>query len=187
MKSIAFTGSHSTGKTTLIKQFVDHHTCLRMSVIEGITRAIIHRGFPLAKDSNVDSYTNYIRDQLHANRKLRVVQPDILISTRTVLDAAAYARVNSHLPRPFVPEYFIEMLFEIALLEAKQFDLFIYCPVEFPMEQEEVRPNDETYRKDVGTQIHAFLVENRIPFLEVSGDVTDRLDQVNEVIRGLNE
>ncbi|TKJ35670.1 MAG: hypothetical protein CEE38_13735 [Planctomycetes bacterium B3_Pla] len=184
MKSIAFTGSHSTGKSTLITQFVDHHSHsrLRISVIEGITRAIISRGFPLAKNSNVDSYTNYVRDQLCTARKLSATQPDILISNRTVLDAASYARVNSSLPRPFVPEYFIDMLYEIALLEAKQFDLFVYCPVEFPMAQDEVRPSDEAYREEVGAQIRVFLVENRIPFLEVSGDVTTRLNQVNEVL-----
>jgi nicotinamide riboside kinase len=187
MKSIAFTGSHATGKSTLIRHFVEHHSRLHICVIEGITRAIISRGFPLAKDSNVDSYTNYIKDQLRSARMLRIEQPDILISNRTVLDAAAYARVNSSLPRPFVPEYFIEMLFEIALLEAKQFDLFIYCPVEFLMEPDEVRPNDEVYREKVGAQIRAFLVENTIPFVEVSGDATSRLTQVNEIIENLNE
>lgn len=179
MKSIAFTGAHSTGKSTLIKAYVDQYRDLHVLVIEGLTRAIIERGFPLAKNSTVDSYTNYIRDQLRAERSLRMAEPDILITDRTVLDAASYARVNTQLPRPFVPDYFVEMLLEVALLEASRFDLFVYCPVEFPIEPHEMRPTDEPYREDVGLQVKAFLDEHRIPYVTASGDVQTRLGIVN--------
>jgi nicotinamide riboside kinase len=64
MKRIAFTGAHSSGKSTLIKAFCCSRREEVVSVIEGLSRAIIKRGFPLAKDSTVDSYANYIRDQL---------------------------------------------------------------------------------------------------------------------------
>ena len=178
MRRLAFTGSHSTGKSTLIKRFRENRPDLRISVIEGIPREIIKRGFQLAKGSTVDSFTNYVRDQLRETRKHSNEQPDVLISDRTVLDAAAYASVNLAFPTPFVPDYFREMLLEVALCEASRFDLFVYCPVEFPMEQHEVRPNDEHYRSLVGLQIRQFLIDHKIHFIEASGDVDTRLQKL---------
>ncbi len=187
MRSLAFTGAHSSGKSTLIKALVGQNLSFDVSVIDGITRAIIERGFPLAKNSTVDSYTNYIRDQLQAERRLRAAEPDILITDRTVLDAASYAFVNSELPRPFVPQYFVEMLLEVALLEAHRFDLFVYCPVEFPMEQDEVRPYDESYRAKVGLRVKSMLDKHRIPYVTAAGNVQKRLRVVNQALGDLDE
>lgn len=175
MKSIAFVGAHSSGKSTLINACVDAFRGDKVKVISGLTRAIINRGFPLEKNSNVDSYTNYIRDQLKAERKIETRDTDLLFSDRTVIDAASYALVNSNLPRPFIPKYFVEMLLEIAILEAQRFNLFVYCPVEFPIVQEDFRPIDEQYRQDVGLQVKDLLEDHNLQYIVASGDVATRL------------
>ena len=186
LKSIAFVGTHSSGKSTLIHAYEAAHPGADITIIRGITRSIIRRGFPMEKNSTVDSFTNYIRDELQAERAARCKAREILFSDRTVLDAAAYARVNTHLPRPFVPDYFVDMLLEVALLEACRYDLFVYCPAEFPMQADPFRPIDETYRQQVGDQIKTFLSEHRIAHIIASGGVDGRLKTLTQAINKLH-
>lgn len=186
MRAIAFVGSHSSGKSTVIDEYTRAHSGQRLRVISGLPRAIIDRGFPLEKNATVDSFTNYVRDQLRKERMVGVGEVDLLLSDRTVLDAAAYAKVNAALPRPSVPSYFVEMLLEVALLEAARYDLFVYCPVEFPMTPDPFRPSDEPYRERVGLQIRAFLDEHTLPYVTASGDVSDRLSKIVRAIENLN-
>ncbi len=186
MKALALVGTHSSGKTSLIDAYCRQHPSMRIHKIRGITRAIIERGFPLEKNSTVDSFTNYVRDQLRAERLLKLDAASLLLSDRTVLDAASYAKVNSTLPRPSVPHYFVEMLLEIALVEASQFNLFVYCPAEFPMALDPFRPLDETYREQVSRQVREFLDEFSLPYVTVAGDIPKRLIALERAIEGLD-
>jgi nicotinamide riboside kinase len=136
----------------------------------------------MEKSSTVDSFTNYIRDQLQAERTARGNAQGMLFSDRTVIDAAAYAKVNTNLPRPFVPQYFVDMLLEVALLEASRYDLFVYCSAEFPMQPDPFRPTDEPYRQQVGDQVKAFLTEHRIRHIIATGDVETRLKNLTQAI-----
>jgi nicotinamide riboside kinase len=92
--------------------------------------------------------------------------------------------VNISLPRPYIPEYFVEMLLEMALLEAKTFDVYVYCSVDFPMEKDDVRPDDEEYRKQVGYQILNFLETYKLNYFVVKGDVSARLRTLNQALYG---
>jgi nicotinamide riboside kinase len=186
MKALAFVGTHSSGKSSLIDAYCSKHPTMRIRKISGITRAIINRGFPLEKNSTVDSFTNYVRDQLRAERLLRLDAGDLLLSDRTVLDAASYAKVNSTLPRPSVPHYFVEMLLEIALVEASRFTFFVYCPAEFPMAPDSFRPLDESYREQVSCQVRKFLDEFSLPYVTVSGDIPKRLMTLERAIEDLD-
>lgn len=186
MKKLAFVGTHSSGKSTIIDAFLAEEKGKSVEVIRGIARNVVKRGFPLEKGSTVDSYTNYMRDQLRQERQLLTSQADFLFSDRTVLDAASYAKVNAELPRPFVPDYFVEMLLEVALLEARRYDLFVYCPAEFPMVSDPFRPEDEPYRQKVGNQIRNFLKEHNLSYITATGDVGARVKILKDAIRGLN-
>src|SRR5215207_7871441 len=104
---LAFSGSHSTGKSTLLREIETIHGAKNIVTIKDIARGVIKRGFPLEKNSTVDSFVNYIKDQLRAEREIERVDFDLLISDRTVIDAYGYATVNRDLPRPHIPDYFI--------------------------------------------------------------------------------
>lgn len=173
MIRIAFVGSHSTGKTTLLRhcqeQFAEG-----LYTIEDVPRRIIARGFPMGPYAVVDSFVNYVRDQLQAERESHAVEKDWLISNRTILDAAAYASANKSLPRPFIPDYFIEMLEELARLEATFYDLYVEFPVCFPMTPDAVRPEGEGYRMRVGQEISRLLNVFKVPHLSVTGTTAER-------------
>ena len=175
---LAFSGSHSTGKSTLLREIETIHGAKHIVTIKDIARGVIKRGFPLEKNSTVDSFVNYIKDQLRAEREIERVDFDLLISDRTVIDAYGYATVNRDLPRPHIPDYFIDMLREVAIREASFYDLFVYFPVEFPMVEDPVRPVDPTYREAVGFAIKDALESFGISHLVVTGDTAHRLESL---------
>lgn len=171
---IAFTGSHSTGKTTLLNDAILRLKNKRLSYITEIARNIINRGYPLNMDANIDSYVHYINDQLKAEKAM--CESSIFISDRTLLDPLAYSLVNRDLPRPFIPDHFISMMEGIWLLEKDNYDLYMYFPIEFPMCSDGVRPTDEVYRSNVSNKILELLTKYKVPHIHVTGSPTERLN-----------
>ena len=187
---IAFTGTHITGKTTLLNDFkqflssVDSTHALygkSLGCISGIARNIISRGFPLNKDGNMDSYVNYINDQLEAEKKM--LDYDIFISDRTLLSPLAYSRVNKNLPRPFIPDYFINMMENIWLLEKQRYDLYLYFPMEFTIcINDSVHPSDEKYRSDIDGMIHNLLEIHEVNHTHITGSKEERMHSLLKIL-----
>ena len=185
MLKLAFTGSHSTGKTTLLSDIRSElENEIKVNYITEVARGIIRRGYPLNMDANVDSYVHYINDQLNAEIA-NMKECSLFISDRTVLDPVAYAVVNAKLPRPYIPDYFIDMMKNVWLLEQKKYDLYVYFPVEFPMDFDGVRPFDEKYRNDIDEAIRYLLEENRINHITISGNREKRKKIMIETIHQL--
>ena len=68
---VSITGSHSTGKTTLlgaVRELLDEGGTSTVGLIGEVARRVIAMGFPLNQDATVDSYLNYIWLQLHEER-----------------------------------------------------------------------------------------------------------------------
>lgn len=185
MLKLAFTGSHSTGKTTLLSDIRSElENEIKVNYITEVARGIIRRGYPLNMDANVDSYVHYINDQLNAEIA-NMKECSLFISDRTLLDPVAYAVVNAKLPRPYIPDYFIDMMKNVWLLEQKKYDLYVYFPVEFPMDFDGVRPFDEKYRNDIDEAIRYLLEENRINHITISGNREKRKKIMIETIHQL--
>ena len=117
MIKIAFIGAHSVGKTTVIDDFLNAHAGVSVVKWTNIPREIINRGFPLGKSSVHESWVNFIRDQFKAEHEGAKSGKGLLISDRTILDAAAYAYVTKRLPRPHIRTFFVEMLEQIWIRE----------------------------------------------------------------------
>lgn len=182
---IAFTGTHVTGKTTLLNDYVTHIASVTntksVGFITGIARGIIARGFPLNKDGNVDSYINYINDQLNAEKQMELY--DDFICDRTLLSPLAYALVNRVLPRPYIPDYLIEMIENVWLLEKDRFDLYAYFPIEFDMPTlDDIHPPDENYRKQIDEMIYSLLIKYNIKYTVIRGTRDERLNKLISII-----
>lgn len=179
---IAFTGAHSTGKTTLLNDLSEALAGkLEVHTVTGIARTIIERGYPLSMDANAESYIHYINDQLKAENE-KMPGCDVFISDRTLLDPVAYAMVNAKLPRPYISDYFIEMMKNVWLLEKNRYDLYVYFPIEFELAHDSVRPVGEKYRRDVDDLIVSLLEEYQINYMRISGDRNKRKNKLLSII-----
>lgn len=51
-------------------------------------------------------------------------------------------------------------------------------PIEFPMEEDRIRPVNEQYRKEIDAQILQLLYENGVQYIQVKGTENERMHQV---------
>lgn len=183
MKRIAITGTHGVGKTSLAYALTDSLKDLRVTLSSQIARTLIKNGYPLGREATAESYIQYVIAQLRAEQLAE--ECDLFISDRTLLDPLAYALVNRDAAGPGVPESIIELLRRTWLLELRQYDLYVFVPIEFGMRADGVRPEGEDYRRKVEAQIVSLLNENNINHIVASGTVEDRNNQVLRALRRL--
>ena len=161
---ISISGSHCTGKTTLarylskelIKKFPN-----KVIHIDEVARKVISLGFPLNMDATYESYFHYIWFQLEQERKAKSV---FVISDRSLVDLLAYIRANNN---PQISRSFVCLLQELLWLETKSFDFYIYLPIEFQLEVDDVRLEDVDYQKLVDEKIVDILVEYGVKYYKV--------------------
>ena len=93
---ILITGAHSTGKTTLIEEFVKKNQgTTNIHVIPEVARQMIEAGYPLGKQGNTDSYTHYLSKQLELEISSNSIDYDYLIADRSLIDGVTHPIVNN--------------------------------------------------------------------------------------------
>lgn len=182
--NIALTGSHGVGKTTLGCELYKYYIQKKSTYFsEGIPRNIIAKGFPLGYLATMDSYVEYIIDQLSALSQAQ--QYDLYISDRTLLDPYAYALANQSINKSLITPREIELLHQVWLLEQKQYDLYLFLPIQFAMENDGIRPTGEKYRELVSQTILKLLHDNNLNYVTVTGNPQDMLSQAIQSINSL--
>jgi AAA domain len=177
---LAFIGTQSTGKTTVLDRLTE--VLPNVYAIREVARTIIRNGFPLGKNANVDSHCLYMATQLQRELAYDPTLATHLVSDRCVLDLLAHARINRTLPRPFIPDYVIELIERVTILSCRRYDLFFYFPVEFTQHNDCVREEDEDYRIRVGDEILRISQELDLPTERLTGTVETRLQTVLQVM-----
>lgn len=183
MKKIAIAGTHGVGKTTLAYSLAENFNHLVVKLNSQLARSLIKKGYPLGQEATMESYIQYVIAQLRAEQELE--KCDIFISDRTLLDPLAYAIVNYEYIDSNVPTSIIEMLKRIWLLELQQYDLYVFVPIEFAMQSDGIRPENEDYRKKVQEQMLFLLEENNVNYIKVSGTSVERTAQVTKALGSL--
>lgn len=179
-KKIAITGTHGVGKTTLANSLTNSFENLKVILNSKIARTLIKNGYPLGREATTESYIQYVIAQLRAEQTAE--ECDLFISDRTLLDPLAYALVNREYVGSSVSSSTIEMLKMIWLLELKQYDLYVFVPIEFSMQADGIRPEGEDYRKRVEMQIYSLLNEYKVNYITVTGTLKDRNTQAYKAI-----
>ena len=128
--SIALCGAHGVGKTTLGLGLYQHYRTEYMTFLAaGIARDIIARGYPLGISATMDSYVEYIIEQISALS--RACEYELYISDRTLLDPYAYALVNQRNGQFLINSRELELLQRVWELKRKEYDLYLYLQNRF--------------------------------------------------------
>lgn len=165
---IGLTGSHSTWKSTLAKLFPNQ--------IEEIARWVIAEKWhpdTLSKSELDDFELVIMKRQIEAEENMK----ESFISDRTVIDVLAYATTMC---RPSMTARLKDMA-EMHL-ETNPYDLVFYIPIEFPLEKDGVRFEDEHYQEIIDLQIKKYLKRYKIPYITLTGTVEERLAKIKKAI-----
>jgi len=177
MIRLSISGSHSVGKTVLAEEIYEYYKDqLNVVRITEIARILINRGFKLNKDITEYGIINYALEYLKKERKSKA---DIVISDRSIIDLLSYIKVNKS---DKIRKPYISLIEEIVYMEKNRFDLYLYLPIEFPLQIDDVRPSDVKYQQKVDDMILKLLSEYNTNWYEIKGSVKERLEKSVEII-----
>jgi len=171
---IAITGTHSTGKTTLlnsIKQDVRSEEMLyRHKFFNELTRTIYKRGVTINESG--DDMTQLLTNNVHINNLLE----ENFISDRCIIDSYSYTRYLYQQGKvsKWVYDYSYKLLQELC----SKYDYIFWLRPEFDLQVDDVRSNDIQFQKDIDKIIEETIFMLDIKVHVLTGDVKNRTEQI---------
>ena len=177
---IGISGSHCSGKSTLAKALED---ALRgeganvKSLAEPIDelRPILSQTKPALSSDHI--YYLLLGEHL---RRLEKTADKYLIYDRTLLDYAAYLKVEARKNNSFK-----KAVDELLPWYFSHFDFIFFLPVEFPQELNGKRPSSEQHRSDIEDGIVKIARDFDIDLIELSGSIEQRIHLALQKIEAL--
>ena len=176
---VALTGSHSTGKSTLVEYFQDKKNIVRLS---SVTRSTITN-----EERRVDGVVDLDVAQLKI--LLNIIQgidniiemneqnPDnIYLLDRCVFDFIAYSRCFYKQGK--LSKCVLDVIEEKGSKLFQCIDLFGYLPIEFDIVDDGIRSLDNELRKEVDGEIVDLLKTNKVNYIVLSGSVDERIQNL---------
>lgn len=185
---ICFTGSHSTGKSTLVEFFKgkEGFVCL-----DSCTRTTISD-----KERKIDGISSLDRTQLRMmegvrSRMAEIVEMNIkdpekvYVMDRCCFDFLSYTK--AFYEKKLLKKEVYEEIVEGCEGLWTNIDVFFYLPIEFKIVDDGIRSLDEDLRQMVDRNVRESLFWYPVQAVELTGSVLQRVKKVEEVIEILGK
>lgn len=174
MNNIILSGSHCTGKTTMV-QFLTE-TVPSIKIVSSTTRGLKKLGFPINNDQT-DNYS--ITQLLGGNRDFEnMLTNSDCVFDRTLIDKLAYTRhlVKQGKVAPWVQEMQEKQL---SLLIPYFKHIFLLTP-DFPLVGDGVRSEDEQFRQAIHQEFLQIFQDFNIPYHQLMGTLEFKKSVISE-------
>lgn len=149
---VAIVGSHSTGKTTLLRTLSERFA---VPILSEVAREKINESPKLphhmTPEERGELQTAILDEQIR-----RESGDGQFLSDRSVFDAVAYSFDT--------PSFDALRSKAFAHAEARPYDRVFFLPVEFPLEGDDIRSQDEAYRKTVEDELVKLLEQSGVRY-----------------------
>jgi len=179
---IGLLGSHGTGKSTLVDAFLKKFPTYETPKEEH-SRSVVKKGLGINFETSLESQVAF-KDEF----EIMINNPDTpkdFITPRTLIDLCAYNLYFFRRPEYRLNQTFVNKTLKLMLKNLKWWDLYLYVPIEFPIEHEDEfrigQKKDSNYQIEIDTYINALLMNYGIPFFTLSGTIEERMDQLVEI------
>lgn len=183
---IGFCGSHGTGKSTLVKKWIERHPEYYTPPVE-VSRKVVAKGHGVNFDVTLDGQYAFI-DAFKETIKDLEGRPDI-VTSRTLFDFWGYnlyfyRRLQYGLTSRLMED--VKSLLEYTIF-SNTWDLYVYCPILWELqEQSEFRVGqigNQDYQKEIDAYVFAFLTHYNIPHISLlSPSEEARLNQIENAL-----
>lgn len=183
---IAFCGTHGTGKSTLLHEIIP-----LLKVSEGYSDEVVHQ-YPLGFISLEFNYKVFdgIGRRIYTEKKHwserrkqyyfnwwyawnHYVQSNF-IGSRSIFDTFGYSRLG------------MGMEFHRRLIDWScrhiDYDFLFYIPIEFDLERDGIRPDDESFREMHDRETRVLLDYYHVPYHKIHGTIQQRLDMLRSIL-----
>jgi nicotinamide riboside kinase len=176
---IAFIGTHSTGKTTMLNELkklnlpYTYHT-------EVVRDLINNYKIQINEDSTEETQLIFFNEYLK-----KLILEGNFISDRCILDALAYTEWLS-VEKGNIKPYLVGYMNLVAKEYVGRYDKIFYFPIEFKNVQDGVRSTDEKFREEIDCYMLGVLERFKVPYIKVTGTVKERLKIILKEIENGN-
>ena len=171
---IVFTGTHGTGKTTLLEEMRKDPHFSRFAFITNLTRDIMKRGFSINQDG--DDRTQLALLSAHLN----TLTKDNFILDRSLVDICAYNRYLNSLGK--VSAEVVAFAESMLAENASKYDVIFYLKPEFAPVADGIRSTYISYRDAIAENIDDLLSRYSIPSVHLHGSVEERVAQLRAAL-----
>lgn len=176
---IAFIGSHSTGKTTILNELKKIYPY--KNYISEMVRELKKK-----YKITINEQTTMKNQLVFFNECLKILLLEKeFISDRSILDVYAYTEyiylrdqydiINNKFKVNNNDKYIIEYMVSCIIKYMKLYDKIFYFPIEFNLVKDDIRSNNEKYRLEIDQIINDCLKEFKISFIIVKGSIEERI------------
>lgn len=174
---IAIIGTHGVGKTTLARSLSSK---LGIPLIDEQIRTVITKyeilGFKKPDDiAKTEWYRNMVLDTFLSQLLLEKKHSNQFITDRTTLDYYSYYKYLN-IDDQYISDYLKELFLNHYM---KAYDIIIYIPIMFPLNNDSYRNIDESFRNTIDIEIKKLMRMHKSVF-EIS--TLDRDNRTNEVL-----
>ena len=172
---IAFTGAHSTGKTTLLNELKnDKQFNLEYEFIDEITRRMTKKGLKI-NESGGD-----MTQLLIMNSHISNILNEKCIMDRCALDGVVYTRCMYE--KGQISDWVMDFAENVFTRIIENYDYIFYLSPEFDMEDDGVRSIEEGFQKRIVKLFEDYILECEVPVIHLTGSVQNRIKQLKETI-----
>ena len=172
---IAFTGAHSTGKTTLLNELKnDKQFNLEYEFIDEITRRMTKKGLKINEVG--DDMTQLLIMNSHISNILN----EKCIMDRCPLDGVVYTRCMYE--KGQISDWVMDFAENVFTRIIENYDYIFYLSPEFDMEDDGVRSIEEGFQKRIVKLFEDYILECEVPVIHLTGSVQNRIKQLKETI-----
>ncbi len=183
IKHLVLSGTHSTGKTTLINGFRDlNPDGYPFDFVKSVTRDLKEKGFPI----NSNEASNYNLTQIICgNRDFEniLLQDRPCMFDRTLLDTLVYS--DYLYSQGKLDQWIVAMqvkLFEQVKDRFKHY--FLFMP-DFELVSDGVREEDKAFRQVIHNNFLKWMDHFKIDYIRIQGTHEQRLDTLMQVVDNL--
>lgn len=173
---VAFTGSHSTGKTTVSRELVKKPKFAHYNLVDGASRSVKAAGYKINREADQLSQLLILNQQIALERMAGAN----FVSARASLDPLAYTQDLCE--QNGWDDFYYDVVARTALLNLLTYDVIFYFPITFKIKHDGIRPVGEEYRKRVDSIIESHLSSHTY-YAVPAGRPEERADYVARVLR----
>lgn len=177
---ISFTGTGSTGKSTLLKLCKDHYGD-RFKYVEEVTR-LVKREHGVTINENADNITQLLIMNQHIINSM--IEGDVLMD-RCCIDGYVYTTWLWQHGK--IDEWVLEYASNVATMLLKKVDIIFHCVADFELVKDGERSDNETFRDEIELLMNAILYRSPVcdiksKVVTLAGSVEERMEKIKQTI-----
>lgn len=187
---IGIAGTHSTGKSTLVKYLMDLFLSKNLTVgmVSELAPIARNLGFPILKEHTFES-TLWIMSRGISLELEKSLFSDIVIVDRPVVDALAYLNAALKIRNEYISSNNLIYLSDITKNHHLYYDCLIKTKIipDIPIDTNKERDHDPVFREMVDFELSSLIDKFKLQFVEYQNNIEETAENVMRIWDGHNK